>query len=120
MSNDFTSKKPNIPQDHDPNRYCYKKTIHKGRFVSFHAVNKQTDFKGKLLNTFKESMAVEMEGTGCFKFIKENQNHLRLKIIKAVCDWSDETKSKDWQPYCAEIAAEFTVDYLISKYGKNI
>lgn len=115
-----STEKPNIPEGHDTNRYCYNKTVHKGKFVSFHAVNKQKDFKGQLLTTFKESMAVEMEGTGCHKFIKSNQPHLKLKIIKAVCDWSDESKSKEWQPYCAEIAAEFTVDYLISKYGKNI
>lgn len=115
-----TTNSPPIPEGQDPIRFCSNKTVHKGKFVSFHAVNKQTYSKENLMDTFKDCLAVEMEATGCYKFINEHQRHLKLKIIKAVCDWSDESKSKEWQPYCAELAAEFTVDYLISKYGNNL
>lgn len=91
--------------------------IHKGYYVSGPPVVKNAKHKENILEHFKNTIAVEMEAAGCYEIAKKF--NMEFMIIKAVCDWSNETKSKEWQPFCAALAAEFVVDYLIEKYGRD-
>jgi hypothetical protein len=108
------------PTVENMDRECNSNKVHIGKFVSIPGVNKSGYSKKLLMEKFKDSKGVEMEASGCFQFIRDCQPHLHFKIIKSICDWSDESKEKRWQPYCADLASEFTVDYLIAKYGKEI
>lgn len=87
--------------------------ITKGTFVSGPAVVKNRDYKQNILDSFKDSTAVEMEAHGIYTTL--NGQRSKFKMVKSICDWSDESKTKEWQPHCAEIAAKFTIDYLINK-----
>ena len=106
------------PKVIDPTRESKKSKVYKGSFISGPAVIKQEFLKTVLQDTFLGALAVEMEASGCYEVIKKSE--YQLKIIKAVCDWADPKKGKRWQPFCADIAAEFSLDYLIAKYGKPI
>lgn len=98
-------------------RHSVTTTVHKGSIVSGPSVVKQ-DFKKEVLQqNFEKALAIEMEAHGCYSFVKNHKN-LKLKVIKGVCDWADHEKEDNWQPFCADLAAEFAIDYLIAKYGK--
>lgn len=94
-------------------------SVFKGLFISGAPVIKQNFSKGTLQSSFDGALAVEMECYGCHSFVV-NHPGIKLKVIKSVCDWADSTKEKRWQPFCADLASEFCVDYLIAKYGKDI
>jgi len=89
-----------------------------GFYVSGASVVRHSKFKEQILNSFKDSIAVEMEASGCYSVL--NERGIELKIIKGICDWADEFKNDKWQKYCADIASEFAVDYVINKYGKQL
>lgn len=92
--------------------------ILEGLFVSGPPVVKNKAQKLNILKHFKNSKAVEMEASGCYEALKKFNTN--FSIIKSVCDLSNKDKTKLWQPFCSDLAAEFTVDYLIAKYGKPI
>ncbi|MCR4344955.1 MAG: hypothetical protein NUV44_09350 [Candidatus Scalindua sp.] len=61
---------------------------------------------------------MEMEGIAAYKVAK--QKGKKACIIKSFCDWSDDKKRKEWQPYCADVASSFAVDYIIGHYGRQL
>lgn len=103
----------------DESRESKSPSVHKGSIVSGPSVVKQDFRKTVLQDNFEKALAIEMEAHGCYSFAKNHIN-LKLKVIKGICDWADHKKEKSWQPFCADLAAEFSVDYLIAKYGKDI
>jgi nucleoside phosphorylase len=34
-------------------------------------------------------------------------NHITVGVIRGVCDYADEHKNKDWQPYAAAMASAY-------------
>jgi nucleoside phosphorylase len=93
--------------------------VYKGTIVSGPSVVKQNFKKEILQENFDKALAVEMETYGAYSFV-HNIRGLKLKVIKGISDWADPNKEKSWQPFCADFASEFTIDYLIAKYGKQI
>ncbi|KAK3297857.1 nucleoside phosphorylase domain-containing protein [Chaetomium fimeti] len=45
-------------------------------------------------------IGLEMEAAG-------TMNHIRVGVIRGVCDYGDERKNKEWQPYAAAMAAAY-------------
>jgi nucleoside phosphorylase len=45
-------------------------------------------------------IGLEMEAAG-------TMNHIRVGVIRGVCDYGDERKNKEWQPYAAVMAAAY-------------
>ena len=69
------------------------------------------EFKDELLNTFaKEAIGIEMEGAGLYHDYRSH--NYEILIVKAVCDFGDGTKNKDYQPTAALLAAECLHHYL--------
>ncbi|KAJ5690411.1 purine and uridine phosphorylase [Penicillium macrosclerotiorum] len=46
-------------------------------------------------------IGLEMEAAGIL-------NHIPVAVIRGVCDYGDENKNKEWQPYAAAMAASYT------------
>jgi hypothetical protein len=46
-------------------------------------------------------IGLEMEAAG-------TMNRIPVAVIRGVCDYGDEHKNKDWQPYAAAMAAAYT------------
>lgn len=57
----------------------------------------------------QEAGGVEMEGIGVIEAIESSNKRDRIEfiIVKAGCDYADETKNKEWQPVAAMAAADF-------------
>jgi nucleoside phosphorylase len=53
-----------------------------------------------------------MEGVGVARAALNQVNALRFIEIRGISDFADEEKNDDWQPYVAEVAAAFTMDWL--------
>ena len=103
------------PEINNENRQSNIIEIHQGYFVSGYEVVKDIEYKNDQLEIYSEAVAIEMEIAGCYEVCK-NKNKI-FNTFKVICDWADFTKNKKWQPYSADIAAEFTVDYLVDRYG---
>ena len=70
-----------------------------------------------LLNTFaSDAYAIEMEIAGLFH--DYGDHNVQLMLVKAVCDYGDGSKNKEYQPTAALLAAE-CVHYYLSK-GKSL
>ena len=106
------------PPIYELNRYSQESNVFKGAIACVPTVVKQRFNKELLRNKFEGALAVEMETYGCHEFAKSK--NIKLKVIKSICDWSTPDKEKTMQPYCADLASEFAVDYLIAKYGKIV
>ena len=69
-----------------------------------------------LTNFAPDAYGIEMESAGLFH---EYGNHnVQIMLVKAVCDYGDGSKDKDYQPTAALLAAE-CVHHCLSK-GKNL
>ena len=69
------------------------------------------EFKNQLLNNFaKEAIGIEMEGAGLYH--KYRDHSYEILIVKAVCDFGDGKKNKDYQPTAALLAVECLQHYL--------
>ena len=72
------------------------------------------EFKDELLNTFaKEAIGIEMEGAGLYHDYRSH--NYEILIVKAVCDFGDGKKNKEYQPTAALLAAECLHHYLSNK-----
>lgn len=72
------------------------------------------NIRKNILKQIPEADAVEMELKGCYDACIEEKRE--FVIIKSISDLAT-NKDKVFQAYCAGLASDFTVDYLISKYG---
>lgn len=84
-------------------------------FVSLPHLSKAPWVKTCLNDLFPECKGLEMEALGCC----DAMGAKKVRIIKSICDKGDHRKNKIWQPYCADVAASFTVDYISETYGTN-
>ena len=76
------------------------------------------EFRDWLKNSVsREAGGVEMEGIGVVNGISiaEKRDQIEFIIVKAGCDYADESKSKEWQPVAAMAAADFVYSQLNMK-----
>lgn len=84
---------------------------HVGLLLSGDYLVDNEEFKDELLNTFaKEAIGIEMEGAGLYHDYRSH--NYEILIVKAVCDFGDGKKNKDYQPTAALLAAECLHHYL--------
>ena len=86
------------------------------------------EYRDKLIaNISKEAGGVEMEGIGVVDGIDiaNKRDKIEFIIVKAGCDYADESKNKKWQPVAAMAAADFVYkqlnreivyDWILSKF----
>ena len=69
-------------------------------------------------STNTEAVGLEMEGIGVIHGITtaKKQDTIEFIIVKAGCDYADESKNKEWQPVAAMAAAYF-VYHQLSKHS---
>ena len=76
------------------------------------------EYRDKLIDSFsQEAGGVEMEGIGVIDGINiaNKENNIEFIIVKAGCDYADESKNKEWQPVAAMAAADFVYNQLDKK-----
>lgn len=56
------------------------------------------ELRKKLKND--DIIGLEMEAAG-------TMNRIKVSVIQGVCDYADEHKNKEWQPYVAAMAASY-------------
>ena len=79
-------------------------------------------YRDKLIeNVSVEAGGVEMEGIGVVDGIRisKKMDKIEFVIVKAGCDYANETKNKEWQPVAAMAAADFVYKQLDSKIIYN-
>ncbi|KAI0539196.1 hypothetical protein GGR58DRAFT_259330 [Xylaria digitata] len=84
-----------------PNNYP---RIHYGIVASGNRVIKHAKTRDRLGKQFK-AMCFEMEGAGLIE-------NLRCLVIRAICDYADSHKNKQWQRYAAATAAAYAKELL--------
>ena len=69
----------------------------------------------------QESGGVEMEGIGIINGLRaaEKFGQVEFIIVKAGCDYADESKNKEWQPVAAMAAADFVYNQLSVKFVQD-
>lgn len=70
------------------------------------------DFKEELFNEFPKAIAGEMEGAGVYA--ASSRVHAEWIVVKAICDWGDGNKAKEYQP----LAAQNSVDAVAAMLGE--
>ena len=73
------------------------------------------EYRDKLIaSVSKEAGGVEMEGIGVVTAIEAatKRDSIEFIIVKAGCDYADESKNKEWQPVAAMAAADFVYSQL--------
>jgi len=69
--------------------------------------------KKKLFDLFKDAKGGDMEGAAILSAIHGLKGTKPEGIIvKAICDWGDGKKMKDWQPFAAHAAASYVLHHL--------
>ena len=67
---------------------------------------KNSSIRDRLRDTYN-LIGLEMEAAGAL-------NAIPLGVIRGVCDYGDENKSKEWQPYAAAMAAAYAKEVLVT------
>jgi len=73
------------------------------------------EYRDKLIeNVSQEAGGVEMEGIGVVDGIDiaKKKDQIEFVVVKAGCDYADESKNKEWQPVAAMAAADFAYTQL--------
>ena len=65
--------------------------------------------------TNRKILAIEMEGYGVIEASRQRFEPIRCLVIRALCDYADDTKNDAWQPYAAAVAAGFTKYFLLDE-----
>ncbi|KAF2966281.1 hypothetical protein GQX73_g7296 [Xylaria multiplex] len=84
-----------------PNNYP---KVHYGIVASGNRVIKHAKTRDRLGKQFK-AISFEMEGAGLIE-------NLRCLVIRAICDYADSHKNKQWQRYAAATAAAYAKELL--------
>lgn len=71
-------------------------------------------FKEQLFEEFPKAIGGEMEGAGVYA--ASSRAHAHWIVVKAICDWGDGSKTKEFQPLAARNAAA-VVQAMLSEPG---
>ncbi len=69
----------------------------------------------RLLKECSRLLAVAMEGAGVARAAAQQPHPPPFIEVRGICDYANEQKNDDWQPFAAEAAAAFTVGLLRSR-----
>jgi nucleoside phosphorylase len=69
----------------------------------------------RLLKECPRLLAVAMEGAGVARAAAQQPHAPAFIEVRGICDYANEQKNDDWQPFAAEAAAAFTVGLLRSR-----
>jgi len=69
----------------------------------------------RLLKECHRLLAVAMEGAGVAQAAAQQPHPPQFIEVRGICDYANEQKNDDWQPFAAEAAAAFTVGLLRSR-----
>ena len=69
----------------------------------------------RLLKECPRLLAVAMEGAGVARAAAQQPHPPPFIEVRGICDYANEQKNDDWQPFAAEAAAAFTVGLLRSR-----
>ena len=99
-------------------RLTVQPEMHLGNVLSENYLVDNKDIKICLLENFApDAIAIEMESAGLF--YEYGDHNVEIMLVKAVSDFGDGHKSKEYQPTAALLAAECVHHYL-SGEGKNL
>ena len=68
--------------------------------------------KEKVFKTFPDAIGGEMEGAAIMSAIHGSTPKPEGIVIKAICDWGDGSKNKQWQPFAAHAAADYVLHHM--------
>jgi nucleoside phosphorylase len=88
---------------------------HFGVIAAGEKVIADTKTMSGLLKANPKIIAVAMEGAGVARSALNTNPQPAFLEIRGVCDFADEHKNDDWQPYAANAAAAFTAGLLRSR-----
>ena len=96
----------NCTKEKSPNQ-CPSQVYHKP-FLSSSTLVAYQDFRDEIReDVCREAMGIEMEGIGIVNAKEFNsKTDIHFVIVKAGCDYANETKNKEWQPVAAMAAAD--------------
>ena len=94
----------NLRNDNGPPRQHFAPSVHIGRIGSGDTVMKSATHRDEIARRHGV-IGFEMEGAGIWDFFPS-------LVIKAVCDYADSHKNKEWQNYAAATAAAATKAFL--------
>jgi 5'-methylthioadenosine/S-adenosylhomocysteine nucleosidase len=108
--NDITIARPGSTQADVP----FPK-VHFGAIGSGEKVIADSRVLSRLLKECPKLLAVAMEGAGVARAAAQQPHSPPFIEIRGICDYANEQKNDDWQPFAAEVAATFTVGLLRSR-----
>jgi nucleoside phosphorylase/CheY-like chemotaxis protein len=86
--------------------------IYQGVIASGEKVIADAAVRDEIAAGHRKIKAIEMEGYGFSKAAWQSFDRVRHLVIRAICDRADSSKSDEWHPYAAAVAAEFTKHFL--------
>jgi nucleoside phosphorylase len=89
--------------------------VHFGAIGSGEKVIADIRTLSRLLRECPRLLAVAMEGAGVARAAAQQPHRPLFLEVRCVCDYADEQKNDDWQPFAAEAAAAFAVGLLRSR-----
>jgi len=89
--------------------------VHFGAIGSGEKVIADSRSLSRLLSECPRLLAVAMEGAGVARAAAQQPHQPLFIEVRGICDYADEQKNDDWQPFAAEIAAAFTIGLLRSR-----
>ncbi len=107
---DITIARPGVAQADVPFPKAYFGAIGSGEKVIADA-----RALSRLLKECPKLLAVAMEGAGVARAATQQPHPPPFIEVRGVCDYANEQKNDDWQPFAAEAAAAFTVGLLRSR-----
>ena len=79
------------------------------------------EVKNKLFESFPDAEGGEMEGAGILSAVRAIPgNRPEAIVIKAIVDWADGTKGKEWQPFAAHAAASYVLYHMKTNKFKEL
>ena len=68
--------------------------------------------KENIFKAFPDAIGGEMEGAAIMSAIHGSTPKPEGIVIKAICDWGDGNKNKQWQPFAAHAAADYVLHHM--------
>jgi nucleoside phosphorylase len=89
--------------------------IHVGQVLSGEKLVDNSEFLLHLQNTFPNAIGGEMEGAGLYAAAARAK--IEWIVVKAICDWADGTKNKEFQTLAASASCSFCKSVLSDPYS---